>query len=320
MVIAMWSIVPALVALSLRSFAIVLEQSGTVMVATILAAVANACLNWVFIYGNLGAPALRLQGAALATVGAHVLGALWLVGWSSRHALAKRYTLFQRFHVPDRDAFREVLRLGFPMGATVLAEVTLFYAASLMMGWISVLALAAHGIAIQIASMAFMIPLGLSSAATVRIGLARGRDDHANLARAAHAAIMVAGGFAVVTASIMWLAPGPLAALFLSPDNPQTPAVIAAAVPLIMVAAVFQLVDAMQATGAGLLRGLKDTRVPMIIAIASYWLVGLPTAYLLAFTLGYGGVGVWSGLATGLAAAAIAMNWRFARRKSLGLM
>ena len=243
-----------------------------------------------------------------------------LAAYCATQAQARTYELFVRFWRPDWPAFIEVVRLGWPIGATIIAEVALFYAASLMMGWIGVIQLAAHGIALQIASVTFMIPLGLANAATMRVGLALGSGDTVNLARAAVTVQVLSAIIAGAAAITFWLFPETLIGLFLDAGNANTDAVLAAGVPLLAMAAAFQLVDALQAVGSGLLRGLKDTRMPMIIAIIAYWGIGLPAGYLLAFTANYGGPGIWAGLALGLAGAAVMMNWRFARRQSLGLV
>lgn len=318
--IAMWSLIPALGVAGLRSFLVTIGKAHVVLWATIAMAVANAGLNWVLIFGHLGFPALGIRGAAIATVGCNVTGLVLLAAYCAWQAEARAYEIFVRFWRPDWAGFGEVTRLGWPIGATVIAEVALFYASSLMMGWLGVIALAAHGIALQIASITFMIPLGLASAATMRVGVALGRGDTANLQRAATTVQALSAAIAGAAAVVFWVFPEALIGLFLDDGNVNTAAVLAAGVPLLAVAAAFQLVDALQAVGAGLLRGLKDTRVPMIIAVVAYWGIGLPSGYLLGFQAGMGGVGVWAGLAFGLAGAAAMMNWRFARRRALGLV
>ncbi len=320
MTIVMWSIVPALVIFALRSFLITLEKGGIVLYATIAAAVMNGVLNYILIFGRFGAPALGIKGAAVATLISYVIGAALLAAYIAFHPATKPYALFVRFWRPDWPAFREVLRLGLPISGTIMAEVMLFYAASLMMGWLGVIPLAAHGIALQLVSISFMVPLGLSMAATVRVGFAYGRNDPANLGRAAATVQLLAAAVSALAGVCFWLAPEFLTGLFIDTADADAPAVLAAAVPLLLGAAAFQVVDAMQVVGVGLLRGLKDTRVPMAIAIFSYWGIGLPAAYVLGFPAGYGGIGIWIGLALGLAVAALLMNWRFARRDRFGLL
>jgi MATE family multidrug resistance protein len=320
MTIVMWAIFPALTVFALRAFLMSLEKGAVVLVATIAAAMANGLLNYALIFGNFGSPPLGIRGAAIATLVSTCAGATFLIAYCIWHPAARHYEIFVRFWRPDWPAFRDVLRLGLPISGTIIAEVSLFFVASIMMGWLGVIPLAAHGIALQIASITFMIPLGMSMAATVRIGLAYGRGDMANLGRAAATVQWLSAAIAFMAAISFWLFPELLIRLFLDDTDADAPAVLAAAIPLLLGAAAFQVVDAMQAIGTGLLRGLKDSRVPMMMAIFSYWGIGFPAAYLVGFPLGLGGLGVWIGLASGLAVAALLMNWRFAQRERLGLL
>ena len=183
-----------------------------------------------------------------------------------------------------------------------------------MMGWIGPLDLAAHGIAIQLASLTFMVHLGFSQAATIRAGRALGRGDEANLRRGAKMAIGMSTVFAFATMAVFLLIPEPLIALFIDPSEPEKATLLRIGISLLAMAGLFQVVDAVQVLALGLLRGVQDTAVPMVIATISYWVVGLPVSYLLAFTLGMGGVGIWLGLVVGLSVAAVLMMWRFWRR------
>ena len=164
---------------------------------------------------------------------------------------------------------------------------------------------------LQIISLSFMIPLGLSTAATVRVGQAYARQDGEGMRRAAIASLAIAALIALGAALLIFIVPEKLVSLFLDKDNPNAALVLATAVPLLFVGAGFQFFDGIQVTGVALLRGLKDTRTPMIMAVISYWLFGLPTAYLLGFVAGWGGPGIWMGLAIGLAGAAILLNGRY---------
>ncbi len=178
-----------------------------------------------------------------------------------------------------------------------------------MMGWLGTNALAAHGIALQIVATIFMVHIGLSQAATVRAGRALGRRDEAGLRMTGIVAISMSAVVAAMT--VTTLIPEPLLSLFIDPADPARDAVVAIGISLLAAAAVFQLVDAAQVMALGLLRGVQDTRAPMIIAIISYWVVGLPVSYALGFPLGLGGVGIWLGLTVGLALAAVLMMARF---------
>ncbi|MCT8268109.1 MATE family efflux transporter [Afifella sp. JA880] len=318
--VAQWSMFPSLLIMGLRSYLTVVGRAYLVLAVIVVGALANALLNYVLIFGHLGAPALGLVGAAIATLVSNLLMAGLLAAYSAQAEGLRRYELYVRFWRPDWYGFREIVRLGWPIGATIIAEVGLFAASSVMIGWLGAVPLAAHGIALQISSITFMIPLGLASAATVRVGLAFGRADKVGLGRAGTVALVMGAAIAVGAAITFRLLPEELIGLYLDPANVNADEVLAYAVPLLLVAGVFQIVDSLQAVAAGILRGLKDTRMPMIIAIVSYWVIGTPTAYVLGFVLDWGGVGVWWGLASGLAAAAVLLTTRYLGRERHGLV
>ncbi len=316
--ILQWSMLPYLATFVLRSYLSALERPRAVLAITVLGALFNALANYALIFGNFGLPALGLTGSGIASVTTSIFILAALVVYTRAVPALATYDLWRRFHLPDWEAFREVARLGWPIGATIVAEVGLFTAASVMMGWIGTVELAAHGIALQLASISFMIPLGLSSAATVRVGSAYGRGSAEDVARAARVAMLVAVGIAFFAALLFWLVPGQLIGLYLDLGQPDALRVLSTAIPLLAVAAAFQLIDAAQVTANGVLRGLKDTRTPMLIAVGSYWAVGMPIAYTLAFPLGWQGVGVWWGLAAGLGVAAVSMTARYLNRERGG--
>jgi MATE family multidrug resistance protein len=231
----------------------------------------------------------------------------------------RRFHIFGRFWRADWPRFRQLWRLGLPIAATLVFEVTIFNAAVFLMGLISADAIAAHSIAIQIASVAFMVPLGFGQASTVRVGRAYGARDEAGITRAGWTAYALGVGFMALTASLMLFAPRLLIGGFLDLSEPENANVVRLAVTFLAFAALFQLVDGAQVVGAGMLRGLHDTRVPMIFAAIGYWGIGFPLGAVLAFPLGMEGVGIWIGLATGLAVVAVLMTVRWARRERLGL-
>ncbi|MCB1461064.1 MAG: MATE family efflux transporter [Nitratireductor sp.] len=309
--IMQWSLFTMLFTFVMRSFLSALEHARIVLIATILSAVLNAVVNYALIFGKWGAPELGLQGAAIASVASSALAFIILWVYALVVPAIRRYEIHVRPWRGDLRAFLEVLHLGWPISLTIIAEVGLFAGAAIMMGWIGPVELAAHGIAMQIISLVFMIPLGLSMAATIRIGSALGRGDHANLTGIALSNYIIAGAVALTSAAALVLAPEPLIRLFLDLDNAQSAQVFAFGTTLLAVAATFQLVDGVQAIAVGLLRGLKDMRVSMAFAVVSYWVVGMPLAYVLAFPAGFGGVGLWLGLAAGLLVAAIALTARF---------
>jgi putative efflux protein, MATE family len=311
--IAMWGLVPGLATLALRAFFSALSQAQAVLWSALAGTFSNGVLNYMLIFGNWGAPEMGVRGAALASVFSGILIFVILVAWIRLNRMFAAYELFVRFWRADWHAFREIVRLGVPIGLTVIAEVGLFFASSVMMGWLGAAALAAHGIALQLAAIAFMVPMGLSNAATVRVGQAFGRGDGQGLRRAALMALYVGGGFALFSALLFFTIPERLIGLFLDDTKSDAALVLATAVPLMMIAAWFQLADSVQAIGSGLLRGLKDTRVPMVLAVISYWGLGLPAALILGFWADLGGKGIWWGLAIGLAVAAVLLNVRFFR-------
>ncbi|WP_095590113.1 MATE family efflux transporter [Actibacterium ureilyticum] len=311
-----FQLLPALTAMVLRSFLSALERTRFIFWITILGAAANAALNWVLIFGKLGAPELGIQGCALASLLANLLimaAFLAHTGWARA---IRKYALFHRLWKPDPDALRGVFRLGLPISLTLLAEVGLFSAAAFMFGWIGVNDLAAHGIAIQIASATFLVHLGLSQAATIRAGRARGKGDQAWLRGGALTATLISLVLALIAAGVFLAVPEVLIGLFLDPDNPQRADIVRIGAVLLMIGGVFQLADAAQVMALGLLRGVQDTTVPMLIAGVSYWGIGLPASYVLAFPMGLGGPGVWWGIVLGLLASAVLLSGRFWRRAS----
>ncbi len=303
------AILPALVVMVLKSYFAALERTQVVLWVTVAALPLNAFLNWLLIFGNAGAPEMGIRGAAVASVSVHLVSMLVLIAYAMR--ATPEHALFQRFWRPDREAFGTVFRLGWPIGLTGLAEVGLFTASSLLMGMIGTLELAAHGIALQIASATFMIHLGLSNAATIRAGRAYGARDAAGLARGGAAAIALSAAVALATVALFLTLPEPLLGAFLDPADPDRATVVGIGVGLLAAAALFQLADAAQVMALGLLRGVQDTRVPMVMAAVSYWVVGLSASYGLGFLTPLGGVGIWLGLALGLAVAAVLMMGRF---------
>jgi MATE family multidrug resistance protein len=318
--IAMWGIFPSLLGTALRSFLTALELARIVLIATIGGVLLNIFLNYILIFGHFGAPRLELVGAAWASLGTQTLILIILIAYIYIKKQTREYNIFTRIWIADWPAMAELFRLGIPMSIAILAEVGLFHAASIMMGWIGTIPLAAHGVALQIAAVAFMIPLGFGNAATVRIGNAFGRNNIPAVGRAGYSALFVVLLITIFVASLLLFFPYYLASLFLDLNNPDAAEVLAYAVPLILVAAAFQFADSLQGVLIGALRGLKDIKVPMKLGIFSYWLVGVPSAYILAFPLKLGGVGLWIGLAFGLTVASILLLWRFYHRERLGLL
>ena len=311
--IAGFGMVPALLIMVLKSYLAALERTQVVFWVTLISLGVNVVLNWMLIFGHWGAPELGVRGAAIATLTVQSIGALLLALYAAWQPALREYELFHRFWRPDWQAMRKVFRLGLPVGLTGLAEGGLFQASALMMGWLGAEALAAHGIALQLAALTFMVHLGLSNAATVRVGRADGARDLRALRDSAITGVVISFGFGVAVVTLFLSIPETLVALFLDMSKPGSAAIVAFGAQLVAVAALFQMFDAMQVMALGLLRGVQDTRVPMWLASVSYWVVGIPASYLLAFPLGFGGVGLWLVLVVGLACASVLLMARFWR-------
>ena len=311
--IAGLGMVPALMVTVLQSYLSALHRTQVVLWVTLAAVGLNIAVNWVLIFGNWGFPELGAQGAAVATISTQILSLVVLGLYAGFLPELKRFRLFQRFWRPDWHAMGQVWRLGVPIGLTGLAEGGMFQASALMMGWIGTVELAAHGIALEVAALTFMLHVGLSSAATIRIARFDGQGDRDALRQAAKVAVVISFGAAILSVLLFVSIPEPIVALFLDLTKPESAAIVAYGSVLLMVAGLFQLADGMQVMALGLLRGVQDTRVPLGLAAVSYWLIGIPCSYVLAFPMGYGGVGLWFGLVIGLVCAAASLMWRFWR-------
>ncbi|KQB97243.1 multidrug transporter MatE [Loktanella sp. 1ANDIMAR09] len=307
--IVIWQMIPALIVMTFKSFLAALEHTAIILWATIGTAVLNVFINYALIFGNWGMPELGIMGAAIASLSVTLITVLVLMIYILR--VLPQFELFKNFWRSDGTILRRVFMLGWPIGVTSLAEGGLFSASAIMVGWIGPIELAAHGIAIQLASLTFMVHIGFSQAATVRAGRALGRKDEISLRRGGMTAIGMSAIYAIVTSLIFLAMPEALVSLFIDPNEPERGNLLRIGASLVMVAALFQLVDGLQVLALGLLRGVQDTTVPMVMAAISYWVIGLPVSYLLAFTLGFGAVGLWLGLVIGLAIAAVLLLWRF---------
>lgn len=308
--IAGWGMFPALLGMVLKSFLSALERTRIIMWSTVAAAIGNALTNWALIFGNWGLPELGLQGAAVSSLIAQFAVLFGLVVYCVIRQAPRVQRVFWQLWRPHWPIARQVFRLGWPIGLTTLAESSLFAASAIMIGFMGETMLAAHGIALELASVTFMVHLGLSQAGTVRAGQALSRRDWLSLRRGSLAVAVCSVSFSVLTIITFLSVPEFLVSLFLSEGDRRAPEIIETGIALLAVAALFQLADGAQVVALGLLRGLQDTRVPMLLAAFSYWVVGAPAGYLLGFTAGMGGVGVWLGLVIGLALAAAGLGLR----------
>jgi MATE family multidrug resistance protein len=315
----MWVIPPWMLFQVMRNFLSALERPGWVLVISTLGIPLNAIVSWSLIFGHLGMPKLGLIGGGVGSsiVWAAMALALALVILTDRQF--RRFHLFGRFWRPDWPRFRQLFKLGGPIGLTMGLEGGIFSAAAYLMGIFGAPSVAAHQIALQIAATAFMVPLALGQATTVRVGLAYGRQDRKGIGLAGWTSFGLSTAFMTFTAVVMFTFPHQLITLFLA-DTPEDATVIALGVSFLRIAALFQIVDGWQVVGAGMLRGLHDTRVPMVFALFGYWAIGLGVGVGLAFVMEWRGVGIWTGLAAGLGVVAVLMLWRWSRRDRLGLL
>ena len=305
--------VPALLVMALKSYLSALGRPQVVLWVTLGAVLVNLGLGYTLIFGHLGAPELGVRGAAIATLVVQWVTFLVLGVYAQFHPGLRRYRLFSRFWRADPAALGRVFRLGWPIGVTGLAESGLFSAASVMMGWVGTVPLAAHGIAMQVAGLAFMLHLGLSNAATVLAGRAAGAGDARTLREVAATAITLSLGFGTVMIMAFLTLPVQIIGVFLDMSKPESPQILATGTGLLALAALFQMGDAMQVMALGLLRAIRDTKVPMWAAAFSYWGIGIPSSYL-GYRLGLGGEGIWLGLCVGLLFASTSLMARFWHR------
>ncbi|UUR06778.1 MATE family efflux transporter [Sphingomonas glaciei] len=315
-----WALWPTLLGFLMRNLLTAFSRAWVPLVVALGGVALNAFLNYGLIFGHFGLPRLGFEGSAFATVITNIAMLALMVLAAARLPRLRMMHLFGHWWRADWPRFKELAKLGIPISLTWSFEVGVFSAAVVLMGLIDTTSVAAHVIALQLAALMFMVPLGLSQAATVRVGYGHGARDLLWVTRAGRVAIAFALVFSLASAAIMWLFPGWLAALFLDMSKPDSAAVLALAVQFLLIAAVFQFADGAQVVGASILRGLHDTRVPMFFAAFGYWAVGIGVGAWLAFETPLRGRGIWIGLALGLAIVAVLMLWRWSRREKLGLV
>jgi len=306
-----WAVVPALWFIALRGFMGAINRPEPVLWITLAAIPANAVLVYLLIYGEWGLPRLGLFGAGLGTTIVDfgmLLAAIW---FATRREPFVIYRVWSRVWRVDWSLIRQLIAIGAPISVAFLMEYGLFAAAAFLMGWISTTAIAAHQIALQVTAILFMIPFGISQAATVRVGQAVGRSDGAGVRRAGFVAMLLGIALAVVLTIAVIATRFDIARLFLGAATGDADATLKLAATLLVVGATFFVTDGMQSIAAGALRGMKDTSVPLLFAAISYWLIGFSTAFGLAFWTPLGAVGVWIGLSVGTAFYAALLILRF---------
>ena len=294
----------------LRNYATALGRPNASLWVMAVTIAFNALGDYALIFGHFGLPRLELFGSGIASACSYAFCFLAMTAVVFITPTLRTYRIFRRFVRPDWSKFAELFRLGMPIGVTMIFEASLFNTATLLMGTFGTASVAAHQIALNVASITFMVPLGVAMAATVRVGLAAGAGDRAGVRRAGTSAVAVSAAFMSVCAVAIALSRHQIAGLYLANAAANADAIALTAV-FLQVAAAFQIFDGIQVTAALSLRGLKDAHMPMWIAGGSYWLVGFPVCFGLGLGMGLHGVGVWIGLAFALFVAAISMCWRF---------
>lgn len=300
--------------MALRGFTSALGRATPVMVISLVGALANFILNYALIEGWLGLPALGLYGIGLVTAVVTNCMALALALHIRRHPAYVAYPIRQGLMQLSRSHLSELWRLGLPIGGTYAVEVGLFTFAAFCMGALGTAQMAAHQISLQTVSMAFMIPVGISYAVTMRIGQHYGAGNLHMVRLAGRLGIGFGGALMLLFALLFWLAPRQIVNLFLDVDDPALNDIVVLAVKLLAIAAWFELFDGVQTIAMGAIRGLKEAKITFLIGLACYWLVAAPAAWLLAFQTPAAAQGVWWGLALGLLCAAVTLTWAFERR------
>jgi MATE family multidrug resistance protein len=318
--ILLFIMVPNIWAGVMRTVAAALGRPGWAMLVTAAALGMGSLGNWLLVFGHAGFPALGLEGSAIASLVTAIAMMLAYAAILAFDGKLRRYHLFGKWWLPHWQRMGEIARLGAPIALTFTLEGGLFGGAAFLMGLIGVTEVAAHAIALNIAALAFQVPFGIAQAATIRVGMAYGARNRVWIGRAGWASIVTGTGFMVLTATTIWVAPKLIVGIYVNVDDPARAREVALAIQYLAVAAMFQLFDGAQAVAAGALRGLQDTRIPMVVAAFGYWVAGFGTAILFGFHLHWEGVGIWVGLAVGLAVVSALLVARWAMRERLGLL
>ena len=318
--ILIWAMPTMIAANVLRMFVSALGRPIFATIITAIGIVVNGIGNYALIFGNLGMPALGLEGAAIATViGSTAMFLAYVLAIELDRNL-RRYYLWGRIWRFEWERFAEIFRIGLPVAVTIIAEAAFFSGAAFLMGLFGPNELAGHTLALNLAAFAFQVPFAIGQAATIRVGFHYGAKNLPAIGLAGWAAIACGAGFMLTTATAMLFAPLVLLSIYVDVGAASNSALVGLALQYLVIAAAFQLFDGIQAVGMGALRGLQDTRVPMAYALFGYWVPGLGACLWLGFRTPLEGTGVWIGLAIGLIVVAGLMLWRWSRRERLGLL
>ena len=299
----------ALATMALRNFLAALGKTKIPLVLVVITTLINAGLNYIFIFGNFGAPRLELVGAGIASSMSYTIGFFLFVAYIMIDKQGRSFHLFHHFWRSDWPRFREVIHLGWPISMTTIFEGMLFNSAVILMGLIGIMEVAAYQVSINVVALAFMLPWGISMAGAVRVGLAKGAENTPAIKRATLVTLIAATLSVVALALAIALFPMGVAAFYLDPNDPANVDVIRLVLLFLPIASVFMVFDAAQVAANQLLRGLKDVRWPMYLSGISYWVIGFPVAAILGASP-YGSVGIWYGLTAGLTAATVLLGGR----------
>lgn len=308
-----WGFPAALGFAVLKNIVSALNQPHPITVITICGVIVNVVGNYILMFGKFGFPALGLAGIGWASTFSCWVTFIAGMGFIVLSPRLKKYHIFQELFKIDLKIFRELVRTGWPIGILFTVEAGLFSATAFLMGYLGTVTLAAHQIALQTAVMTYMVPVGISFAATMRVGQTIGRNDPGGARLAGYVAITLGAAFMSCMALIFWTMPDKIVALYIDIHNPANLNVVNLAKHLLGIAAMFQIFDGIQVIAGGALRGLKDTQIPMLIGLFSYWCIGMLSGYLLGFHFHWDGAGLWFGLVLGLAFASVILTWRFTR-------
>ncbi len=308
MSVLLWGTLPLLIYAASRRYLQGVGQVRVITVTYVAANLVNWFLNWVLIYGKLGMPALGVNGSALSTVFARVTMAVALIGFAWRYERKRGHPLFRHWAGPQIARLKQMLKLGAPAAGHILLEVGAWNLATFSAGYLTPVALATHQIVLNYASVTYMVPLGISAAAAVSVGHAVGAGDRARARRAGWLALGLGTSFMLLAAMTLLIWPRPLIELYTNDAR-----VLAVGPGLLAIVAAFEVFDGIQAVSTGALRGLGETRAPMLANLVGYWVLGLPLGFFLCFGLHWGIYGLWIGLTLALVVIAIALIARWKR-------
>jgi MATE family multidrug resistance protein len=292
--------------MAIKQFSDGLSHTRVSMIVTIAGLLLNVFLNWVFIFGKLGFPALGLNGAGIATLVVRIFMSVAMLAYIFRAKLFSAYIISPPAGYSFFPLIKKITKLGLPGGMQLFFEVGAFSGAAVIAGWLGTIPLAAHQIAINLASITYMVAAGISSAGAIRVGQAVGIGNQAKIVRAGTVSIVLAVAFMAVACLVFLTLNYTLVRLYI-----QDQEVVTLAASLLIIGGFFQLSDGVQVVGLGILRGIEDVNMPTIIALFAYWVIGLPLGYVLGFTFGMNIQGIWLGLLTGLTVSAILLTIRF---------